>query len=226
MNREVIKYKFNRNHVRIYTIHNPERWTISQWGSPRYDTNSTYRTVKSSYNPNNKRQQYIEEKCVSKLGFYYTKEKYVGGNSNRTIDEYSYRTINTVSFMDNTGDVHIFSFYSRYGENIAARTEDGLRPWEICENDNSMPDHMLKALWEEANTFFIEMEAYDKNVYSTHGYFHGDTKKDTPIYNVKKEVFEYLFGSIKGIRFQTDLEKIISHGFDPKYSFRKEKEKK
>jgi len=231
MNREVIKYKFNRNHIKIYTVHNPEKWTISQWGNPRYDVNTSYH--KSNYvndvwyNTTRKnKNNYIEERCISKLGFYYTKRTYIHNNRYFEIDESSYRTINTLSFRDRSGDIHIFSFYSRYGENSASRTEDGLRPWEICERDNNMPDHMLTALWKDANDFFTEMEAYDNKVYFTTGSIYGAAKKDHDLYSVKKDVFEYLFGSIKGIRFQTDMEKIISHGFDPKYSFRKDKEKK
>ena len=46
------------------------------------------------------------------------------------------------------------------------------------------------------------------------------------IYDVKCTIYKELFGNIKGPRFQTDLEKILAHGFDPKYSFRKDKEKK
>lgn len=231
MNREVIKYKFNRNHIKIYTIHNPDKWNIHQWGSPRYDVNTSYHktyNTDTSYIKPKTDKNYIEERCVSKLGFYYTKRIYIRKNNwnNQIINESSYRTINTISFMDSSGDIHIFSFYSRYGENKASRTEDGLRPWEICEKDNNMPDHMLNALWKDANDFFSEMEAYDKNVYFTTGSIYGSAKKDHDLYSVKKEVFEYLFGSIKGIRFQTDMEKIISHGFDPKYSFRKDKEKK
>lgn len=34
-------------------------------------------------------------------------------------------------------------------------------------------------------------------------------------------LYRDLFGNEKGIRFQTDSEKIISHGFDLKTSFRK-----
>ena len=38
---------------------------------------------------------------------------------------------------------------------------------------------------------------------------------------VKNMLYRDLFGNEKGIRFQTDSEKIISHGFDLKTSFRK-----
>ena len=231
MERELIKYKFNRNHIKIYTIHNPSKWNAGQWGCSRYDVNTSYHRTNTNeywYGVKKKsKENYVEEKCVSKLGFYYTKKVYHKNNvTHNSINEDSYRTINTISFKDKSGDIHIFSFYSRYGENKASKTEDGLRPWEICEKDNNMPDHMLDALWHEANSFFAEMEEYDKYVYSTNGYISTSSNKNYDIYLVKKEVFEYLFGSIKGIRFQTDMEKILSHGFDPKYSFRKEKEKK
>lgn len=230
MSREVIKYKFNRNHIKIYTIQNPERSSMGNWGCPRYDVNTTCRNINVvdpsvlKYIKTNK--GYIEVKKESPLGFYYIKKEYYN-TSHREVDKSSYRTINTVSYIDKLGIIHILTFYTVYGENKSARTEDGLRPWEICEGDNSMPDHMLQSLLEEVNSFFNEMAALGYNkLYMTCGYIHTDSKKDLDLYNVKKEVFEYLFGSIKGIRFQTDLEKIVSHGFDPKYSFRKEKEKK
>lgn len=232
MSREVIKYKFNRNHVRIYTIFNPEGSSL-WWKFPRYDINTTYRYI-NKIDPylvnkrNKEKKDYIEIKKESKLGFYYIKRKYFPKHSNE-IDNNSYRTINTVSFSDADGNIHVLNFYTKYGENTAAKTEDGLRPWEICEGDNDMPDHMLHALWDEVNSFFNEMESYkiDKVYHTTvGGWISSNAKRDYDIFKVKKEVYEYLFGSIKGIRFQTDMEKIIAHGFDPKYSFRKDKEKK
>lgn len=235
MGREIIRYKFNRNHVRIYTIQNPEG-TSKWWACPRYDVNSTCKYVNTvDIDANLKRKQlkkgktYIEVQKESPLGFYYTQRKYFGNDYHSTIDESSYRTINTLSFVDKDGLIHILTFYTRFGENKSARTEDGLRPWEICKGDNSMPDHMLQSLWEEVSSFFKEMESLNiDKVYFTMGgqWLSSTAKRDHELYSVKKEVCEYLFGSIKGIRFQTDMEKIISHGFDPKYSFRKDKEKK
>lgn len=47
----------------------------------------------------------------------------------------------------------------------------------------------------------------------------------TDFIQLKNMIYTDLFGDKNGIRFQTDSEKIISHGFDLKYSFRKDKEK-
>lgn len=235
MGREIIRYKFNRNHIRIYTIQNPEG-TSKWWACPRYDVNSTYKYV-NMVDPDahlkqkqlKKGKTYIEVQKESPLGFHYTQRKYFRNDHHTTIDESSYRTINTLSFVDTDHVIHVLTFYTQYGENKSARTEDGLRPWEICKGDNSMPDHMLQALWEEVNSFFKEMESLNiDKVYFTIGgrWLSSTAKRDHELYGVKKEICEYLFGSIKGIRFQTDMEKIIAHGFDPKYSFRKDKEKK
>ena len=38
---------------------------------------------------------------------------------------------------------------------------------------------------------------------------------------LRNKVFTDIFGSPKGIRYQTNEEKILSHGFDLKTSFRK-----
>ena len=235
MSREVIKYKFNRNHIRIYTIHNPEG-TSKWWACPRYDINTTCKHV-NTVDPDRyvkqkqlrKGKNYIEIRKESPLGFYYNQRQYFTSYQREEVDENSYRTINTVSFVDKYGDVHILTFYTRFGENKSAKTEDGFRPWEICKGDNSMPDHMIQDLWEEVSIFFNEMEslAIDKVYFTTMGqWISPNARRDHELFSVKKEVCEYLFGSIKGIRFQTDTEKIIAHGFDPKYSFRKDKEKK
>ena len=64
MNREVIKYKFNRNHIKIYTIHNPDKWNIHQWGSPRYDVNTSYHktyNTDTSYIKPKTDKNYIED---------------------------------------------------------------------------------------------------------------------------------------------------------------------
>ena len=235
MSREVIKYRFNRNHIRIYTIHNPEG-TSKWWACPRYDINTTYKS-ENIVDPDrflkkkrlNEGKNYFEVKKESPLGFYYIQRQYFHNNDRIVIDNSSYRTINTVSFADKDGDVHILTFYTRFGENTAAKTEDGLRPWEICKGDNSIPNHMLQALWDEVNIFFREMEALniDKVYFTTMGqWISPNAKRDHELFSVKKEVCEYLFGSTKGIRFQTDMEKLIAHGFDPRYSFRKDKQKK
>lgn len=45
------------------------------------------------------------------------------------------------------------------------------------------------------------------------------------ISDLKIILYEELFGDKNGIRYQTDSEKIVSHGFDLKTSFRKPKQK-
>ena len=135
MSREVIKYKFNRNHVRIYTIQNPEGDSL-RWACPRYDVHSTSRYINEvdtdrylKQKQLSKGKNYIEIKKESPLGFYYNKREYISSSyTNRRIDESSSRTINTVSFVDADHIIHILTFYTTYGENKSARTEDGLRP--------------------------------------------------------------------------------------------------
>ena len=232
MAREVIKYSFNKNHIKIFTVENCEHKNLYP-NVPCYD-------VIERANPNKTYWDYgmrkkYEDKVTyitkqSPLGFYY-KSKVVQRWEPHRFIESSYRTQNIVTFVDKNDVIHQLAFMTKWGENEAVKTEDGLRPWDICEGDKDFPDKMIQALWEDVNNFFYDMETSGvKKLYKRNhtGYYYENIRSNITIdlYNVKKEVFEYLFGSIKGIRFQTDMEKIISHGFDPKYSFRKDKEKK
>ena len=106
------------------------------------------------------------------------------------------------------------------------KTVDSIRPWEVCPDDKGFSDNMLNSLVSDLNDFFDRMRVagIDKVCRNSDRKFPGYRA-----YNVSEmqiEVNELMFGNRKGLRFQTDKEKIESHGFDTKYSFRKDKETK
>lgn len=79
------------------------------------------------------------------------------------------------------------------------------RPWEILNNE-SFPTQLLSILEKELKNGL-------------------DIIKNRALAKEKqKKIFTDIFGYPEGPKFQTDEEKILSHGFDLKESFRKRKE--
>ena len=169
----------------------------------------------------------------SPLGFYYTKkiiERIDESTGKKPIEKHWY----TVIFNHN-GTYYILKFLTACGDNIVRQNEDSLRPWEIAEGDHALSDTMLKSLQTQVTNFF-EFAAqhkirFVKNEYvpNKESYYGGYwTWKETPeqLEDIKNTVYEYLYGNKNGLRVQTDEQKILSHGFDLKTSFRKDKKDK
>ena len=82
------------------------------------------------------------------------------------------------------------------------------RPWDICIGDMSMRENFIKAL----NKILDEIFMYAAPIKG--------------IARTKEKVYTEIFGNTKGYSTIDNEIKIISHGFDPKESFRKVKKKK
>ena len=122
-------------------------------------------------------------------------------------------------------------YVTRFDDNVISNTEDGMRPWDVYPGDGDFSDNMLDSLVKDITRFFQMMEekginkVFKVQTYWDHGeYKRNDNSKELSV--LKRETFSDLFGNPNGPRFQTDTEKILAHGFDLKYSFRKDKEKK
>lgn len=222
MARQKITTIFNKNHITIEVIENPESNYIR-------DLTCEYAEI-STYSPNKYifgDEEEIKEtvKLKSRLGFYYTKEitykKYKhdrNKGNERKWKIVTYRVGNTI---------YKLKFLILWDKNAVRRTEDSLRPWEIAEGDKSFNDNMLNSLVSDLNKFFNNIETNKiTTFYKSNGTYRDATKVNITLYDLKTDVYEYIFGNKKGLRFQTDMEKLISHGFDAKYSFRKDKEEK
>lgn len=247
MARQKITHIFNKNHIEIIKVENPEsRYTYPksayltsvQSGSPSYYVNAKnvheYKGKKIQYDKK-ERCKYIEEKKVSKLGFYYYSRTYINDSvlahrTDETNNERS-RTILNIPVGDNI--VYQLKYVTQFGENKIGLTEEGQRPWDIYPGDGDFGDNFLNSLVKDVEMLFnlFEENKIDQVMIGT-GYspryyeIYPDKTTYKNIYDVKCTIYKELFGNIKGPRFQTDLEKILAHGFDPKYSFRKDKEKK
>lgn len=93
------------------------------------------------------------------------------------------------------------------------------RPWDIVEGDKSIPEHFIFALKNEIDKLF---EVIKENKLTIHnkGTYYRDNKTLT-YQEFHDKIYEDIFGDKKGIRFQTDEEKLLAHGFDKVTSFRK-----
>ena len=83
------------------------------------------------------------------------------------------------------------------------------RPWDICIGDMSMRENFIKALNKILDGIFVSATPVIKGIART-----------------KEKVYTEIFGNTKGYSTIDNEIKIISHGFDPKESFRKVKKKK
>lgn len=226
MPKEKITHLFNKNHVEILKIENPQRpcgdtpiATGLYTEMRKYDMLSNWKQKPST-------TVVTEEKKASPLGFYYTKKIY------HQIDKHSnacgQRSVFVLTFKGDEKTDYQLKFYTQYDDNMVKGAEDGPRPWDICKGDKDFSDNMLNSLLTECEHLFAIMEDNKvKNVKKPKfDYYLSNTDSYVPLNKFKRELYTTLFGNPKGPRFQTDMEKIIAHGFDPKYSFRKEKEKK
>lgn len=149
----------------------------------------------------------VVERKISPLGFYYDK---VTSKKDRYLE--NKLTEITVSFMN--GEAYKIVYYTAYNSsNIGV----DVRPWEIAD-EKSMHEHFIHDLKGVVDSILAKIKS-EKRI----TIYMGNVNHD--FVWLKNMLYTELFGDKNGIRFQTDSEKILSHGFDLKTSFRKDKEK-
>lgn len=199
--RDKVKVLFNKGRVRITK-------TIlgkSERKSPYVTINDIISRDPGSFQ--SRRNEIItqEIKCVSPLGFYYTKTI---NSYNTTSNKQSSQTTKSIEYYRDDV-VHKITYLTEYnGTRVGIET----RPWQLGPDACSMPDHQLNALLEIIKGIIEESKGASFVETQNHHKFRSSLMTD-------------LFGDSKGPRFQTDEEKILSHGFDLKESFRNRKEK-
>ena len=158
----------------------------------------------------------ITERVKSPLGFYYT----------RTIHPQ-----NLVHEKTESKIKHVWNFYNPdceyeltyYTEYNGTKANVEIRPWNLIDN-KALGDNFITALLEEITSIIestktkqeIELEQPQRNRYLG--------REEYPytgnLEEVKRLIFTDLFGYPEGPKYQTNDEKILSHGFDLKTSFR------
>lgn len=207
----ITKNLFNKNHIKITSTDCPaEPW--ERMIEAKGDTYSPPETYHPSFRKPTKR---ISEKikCESPLGFYYEKTVY------REVEDTQIRK-NIMKSSRSIGFIFAKRTYTlvycrQYGDNHIIRTEDGTRPWEVCAEDEVMGDHFVTDLLNLLEKIFDEATGEKLTKI-------GNSKQT--LEEFKKDLYLDMFGNVKGPRKQTDEEKVLSHGFDLKESFRRRKE--
>lgn len=202
MGRPKVRTLFNKNHITITKTENPGSFT-------RNGIYSLYTRGRDPYYSRYK-NMYEKVKVVkeSPLGFYYTKEEQ---RLKPGIEPHN-KDINVISGYEIIvgSTTYKISYVTQSGDNRITQKEDGLRPWQVVAGDGSMPEHLIMALKDVLDGIITVVE--DNKLTYTNSNYGAE--------HFRKSLYRDFFGNEKGIRFQTDSEKILSHGFDLKTSFR------
>ena len=144
-------------------------------------------------------------KLQSPLGFYYYKEISLNNNNSSEL----------IKLEISNGIIkYMLCYYRQEGKkNIGIE----IRPWELFE-DKPMSEHFIFDL-KDCIDKLLEFIKFEKILIVEYYSFSNNIERD--LNYIKNMLYSDIFGNEKGIRFQTDSEKIISHGFDLKTSFRK-----
>lgn len=213
---------FNKNHISIVkeTLTNPTK---------SYDW-----YVESRINVADKPVQIIPAKVpklykvkgqdctkeISPLGFYYYKP--FRGHANKYREKTQTDKTRVIDVYLGS-DYYKISYYTMHNDITISHDQ---RPWEISD-EGYMADHFVADLLKILNDLFDILEEEDvklrKQTYSYEDGYMMRTVTEN-ISDFKKMIYKELFGAANGPIYQTNNEKIESHGFDLKISFRKRKD--
>lgn len=212
------KTLFNKNHI-LFDVYDNNIYQQSYIILERQHNISN----KTDFNCNKKpKKQTIEiVRTKSPLGFYYDKIIYNTESASRSND--SRNTCMKIWTFYIGSKTYKLSYYTEYN---GTHVNQEIRPWDICEGDKSMPDHYVDALLSELNNMFADIAALkSKDILDTSSFdvrsWNRFNKFNINDNTRKRELFTDLFGYPEGPKYQTNEEKILSHGFDLKTSFRK-----
>lgn len=229
MARTKVTTLFNKNHISIIKIvgselpspvrsyYTPSQPKIKNWVKHEiiHET-SREKSWWEVEKEQNKKAKPITERVKSPLGFYYT----------RTIHPQKLVRKETESKVK-----HIWNFYNSdgkyeltyYTEYNGTKADVEIHPWNLIDK-KAMEDNFITALLEEITSIIectktkqeIELEQPQRNRYLEREKYHYTGNLGV----VRRLIFMDLFGYPDGPKYQTNDEKILSHGFDLKTSFR------
>jgi hypothetical protein len=205
--KEKTKILYSRNGIRIVKTENLQTSKIITLR----ETTRTERLEKIYEIPSKYRNEYIDVKHESPLGFYYTtrERKYDIYNKKPKSARYVKYTI-----IIDTIKYELEYPIAYFDKDDEQQIDVEMRPWDILPGYKGMPDNMINVLVKEANNFIDLIYEYKKSL---------NLKNGPDEY--KKKIMTDLFGYPDGPKIQSNDIKILSHGFDLKTSFRKRKEK-
>ena len=191
---------FRKNHIEILR----GAMSTSIGFKPRISEYPIGNQDRSYYIPSSKRKEKMILK--SPLGFYYEKTVTVQRDNNKGKFKATSKGINYRIWLPDA--TYSITYLTSYGDSHIGKGLDGLRPWGIDPSDKEMSDHFIEDLKKELDKIIDVMRGF---------------KFSEDIEEFKRKLYSDIFGFPEGPKYQTDLEKIESHGFDKALSFRKRK---
>lgn len=192
------KILFDKNHIKVTSCDlkykSQEKWRINWVTTGTRDI--IYQSGMTITETKEKLEDVVKE---SPLGFYYlTKEKV----------KYEEETNLPVSIFYHI--IYITLGEISYKIQYLVSCNDvkigfDARPWDICIGDKAMSEHFIKTLQKILDDIFARAASIK----------HWE--------RTKEKIYTELFGNPKGYTTLDNEIKIVSHGFDPKESFRKRK---
>jgi len=185
---------FNKNHIKVsYRPIGGEKWRID-WSSFYGET-----IFPKGMTMTVTKEKYETTVKESPLGFYY-----------KATEKVNYEEEVKVGVKISYHTIFVSTYYTEYKIQYPISCNDvkigfDARPWDIVIGDMSMQEHFIKALQKVLDEIFV---------------------RAVPIKHwerTKEKIYTELFGNPKGYTTVTNEIKIVSHGFDPKESFRKRK---
>lgn len=217
---------FNKNHISIIKIvgaelpspvrsyYTPSQPKIKNWVKHEIIHETPREKSWWEVGKYNKKAKPITERVKSPLGFYYTRtiqpQKLVHEKTES-------KTKHVWSFYNPDGKYEL-TYYTEYNGTMA---NVEIHPWNLIDK-KTMEDNFITALLEEITSIIectktkqdIELEQPQRNRCIGEYHYTGNLGE------VKRLIFTDLFGYPDGPKYQTNNEKILSHGFDLKTSFR------
>lgn len=220
--RQKVTNLFNKNHVSLTRADQlPEYESrLNLNGYAYIDEKKFGYQSKTCYSLYSREKEKVEITCESPLGFYYKKKVdklQAAANDGFDVRNQSIRVLEV--YVDDVK--YTLSYTIRYND---IKLSKELRPWEIYPKEKAMPEHFVGDLLKEVDSLFDKMITKKMNIIEIEGKRlfadSPDTGKCWDVHTIKRIIYEELFGWPDGPKFQTNDEKIESHGFDTVTSFR------
>ena len=200
---------FSKNHITITKTENVNN--LSKYVICNKINNSS---IKCDYISRKKNEYYVDVIKESPLGFKYIEQEKRYRNQPKDESKY-YKELYIVNiYLEKTE--YEFVYPILYNHTHIGKEN---RPWDIVEGDKSISEHFIFALKNEIDKLFEVIKENKLTIHKRGTYYSGN--KNLTYQELHDKIYEDVFGDKRGIRFQTDEEKILAHGFDKVTSFRK-----
>ena len=223
------KTLFNKNHISVEEISIDTVRDVTYIYQNIDQIDNKYATSSFLFYPKREKDKYniktIEEIKESPLGFYYKQEKTIKELKSKYKEKEfdRYPILYKSHYIYGPKYNYLIKYPYNYNESYIGTD---IRPYDIADT-NGIEDHFIFDLKKILDTVF-EICSKDKiNLKETKRDYFNSSKNEYEKFQIgelKKEVFIDIFGFPEGPLAQSNNDKILSHGFDLKESFRKGKE--